>query len=404
MMRPSRPCCWPTGSVFDLHTVSGGGLEESEGQEEATEADRLPLDAGAAGNAILATIYLIDAYAHEADTERVRSALDHSEGLLAVALMGLHSRRLQIIYGGGRASAGLVKSDAAGRGEVPPGTTRPFPLAARYVAGVPTARGCPGGRRRRSARAHNALARRRTPRYAGFRPERTGRAGFSRGSSRIGPHKNGDPAAVARPAPRRSRWLWTGELIMNNGVVVGVAVGVGYLLGRTRKLKLVMTLAAARASGRLGKRPAGLVKQGTKVLGSSPELKTLTDTVRGRLLEAGKAAAVRAASSQIDALSDRLQERTRSLSRPSMPTRGADKAAEEGRSDRVEAYDEEEGYDEEPVEDQREERLRRRPASARERPRPQHRGRETEPEDEDESERPRRTRPTGRPPVRRTWR
>jgi hypothetical protein len=192
---------------------------------------------------------------------------------------------------------------------------------------------------------------------------------------------------------------------MKNGVVIGVAAGVGYLLGRTRKGKLLMTLAGVGASGRLGKNPAGLVKQGTKVLGSSPELKALIDTVRGRLLEAGKAAAVTAASSRIDALSDRLQERTRSLSRPPMPGQGADEADEEGRSDRVKADGEEEGYDEGPVEEEpaegeREERPRRRPVSARERPRPQHRGREIEPEDEDEE----RTRPAGRPPVRRARR
>ncbi|WP_345428588.1 hypothetical protein [Actinoallomurus vinaceus] len=187
---------------------------------------------------------------------------------------------------------------------------------------------------------------------------------------------------------------------------IGVAVGVGYLLGRTRKLKLVMTLAAARASSRLGKNPARLVRQGTKLLVSSPELKTLTDTVRGRLLEAGKAAAVAAVNSQIDALSDRIQERTRSLSRPATPTRGGGQGsdgADEGRSGRVEA-DEEEGYEQEPVRGEREERPRRRPASAGVRPRPQHRGQETEPEDDDEAERPRRTRPAGRPPVRRTRR
>jgi hypothetical protein len=61
---------------------------------------------------------------------------------------------------------------------------------------------------------------------------------------------------------------------MRNGVVIGVAVGAGYLLGRSRKLKLVMTLVDAGASGRLSKNPAGLVKQGTKLLGSSPELKS----------------------------------------------------------------------------------------------------------------------------------
>jgi len=120
---------------------------------------------------------------------------------------------------------------------------------------------------------------------------------------------------------------------MRNGVVIGVAVGVGYLVGRTRKLKLLMSLAGAGASGRLGKNPAGLVKQATRLLDSSPELKTLTETVRGRLLEAGKAAAVTAASSRIDALSDRLEERTRSLNRPSIPGQYADEKAKEGRSD-----------------------------------------------------------------------
>jgi hypothetical protein len=66
------------------------------------------------------------------------------------------------------------------------------------------------------------------------------------------------------------------------------------------------------------------------LLGSSPELKTFTDTVRGRRMEAGKAAAVTAARSRIDAFSDRLQERTRPLSRPSMPGQSANGEAEEG--------------------------------------------------------------------------
>jgi hypothetical protein len=57
-------------------------------------------------------------------------------------------------------------------------------------------------------------------------------------------------------------------------------------------LKLAMTLASVGAFGRLGKKRAELVKQG-KLLGSSPELRTLSDTVRGRLTEAGKAAAAR---------------------------------------------------------------------------------------------------------------
>lgn len=104
---------------------------------------------------------------------------------------------------------------------------------------------------------------------------------------------------------------------------MAVAVGVGYLLGRTRKMRLALTLAGIGAGGRLRGGPAGLVQQGSKLLGSSPELKTLGETVRGRLVDAGKTAAVTAASSQIDALSDRLQERTRSLTRPPVPGRAA---------------------------------------------------------------------------------
>jgi hypothetical protein len=92
------------------------------------------------------------------------------------------------------------------------------------------------------------------------------------------------------------------------GTQVAVGVAIGYLLGRTRKMRLAMTLVSAGAIGRNG--GAGeLVKQGTKLLGSAPEVKELTENVRGRLVEAGKVAAMAAASNQINSLTDRLQER-----------------------------------------------------------------------------------------------
>lgn len=83
-------------TVFDLSAASGG-LEEPEYADE-TVGDQQPIDAQAAVNATLAAISLIDAYAHEADPERVRNALDQGEGFLALALMDLHSRRLQLIH------------------------------------------------------------------------------------------------------------------------------------------------------------------------------------------------------------------------------------------------------------------------------------------------------------------
>ena len=102
---------------------------------------------------------------------------------------------------------------------------------------------------------------------------------------------------------------------MKSGLRIAVAIGVGYLLGRTHKGRLALTLAAAGVTGRLSNDPAALVRQGARLVGSSPEIKVLSETVRGRLLEAGKAAAVAAASSQVDSLSERLQGRTETVRR-----------------------------------------------------------------------------------------
>jgi len=185
-------------------------------------------------------------------------------------------------------------------------------------------------------------------------------------------------------------------MIMKDGFRIALAVGIGYLLGRTRKLRLALALAGVGAGRRLGGGPGGLVKQGTRLFGSSPEVKALTESVRERLLDAGKAAAVTAANSQIDALSDRIQERTRSLTEPPVPGRtGEREEREAGRGRPEERYEEEE-------EELREERPRRRPVAAR--ARPPGRRREEEPEEEEE-DRPRRpVRPAGRTPVRRTRR
>jgi hypothetical protein len=153
---------------------------------------------------------------------------------------------------------------------------------------------------------------------------------------------------------------------MKDGLRIAAAVGVGYLMGRRRKMRLALTLAAAGASRRLGKTPGGLVKEGTKLLSTSPEVKALTETVRGRLVEAGKAAAVTAASSQIDALSDRLQRRSDALRRPRTPGRAREEA-EEGPEDRdTEDRDTyRDTYEEERYEESEEPPTRRPTASSR---------------------------------------
>jgi len=94
---------------------------------------------------------------------------------------------------------------------------------------------------------------------------------------------------------------------MSNGAKVALAVGAGYMLGRTRKMRLALMLAAAGVTGKFPTTPTALVAQGLKSLGANADVTQLTEQLRGELLNAGRAAALTAATSQIDALNNRLQ-------------------------------------------------------------------------------------------------
>jgi hypothetical protein len=97
---------------------------------------------------------------------------------------------------------------------------------------------------------------------------------------------------------------------MNTGARLGLAVVAGYVLGRFHKMRWALTVAGLAGRGRLPGGSGGLLQQGVKVLASSPEVAKLTDEMRGRLIDAGKAAAVAAVSSKLDSLSEGLRERT----------------------------------------------------------------------------------------------
>ena len=101
-----------------------------------------------------------------------------------------------------------------------------------------------------------------------------------------------------------------------------VALGVagGYFLGRTKKMKLALMLAGT-AAGRQAGGPAALLGQGgsgallgqgKNLLDASPELSRLADEVTGRLLEAGKGAALAVAARQVESLTDRVAGRVES--------------------------------------------------------------------------------------------
>jgi hypothetical protein len=123
---------------------------------------------------------------------------------------------------------------------------------------------------------------------------------------------------------------------MKGGVGTALALGVGYILGRHRKMRLATMLAIGAATGGAAKLGPAALRQGTKYLGKSdiagalgPQVTEIVNTVRGELLDAAKGAATAAVTSQIDSLSDNLHERAETLRNPEAAVGKAGEAAGE---------------------------------------------------------------------------
>jgi len=145
-------------------------------------------------------------------------------------------------------------------------------------------------------------------------------------------------------------------------LALGLGVGAGYVLGRTRKLKLALLLAGGGMTGRLPGTPRELMQQAAGALGSSTELGKITESVRGDLIGAARAAAVTAAANRIEALNDRLQlpapdeepesDEEREEPRRKARTRRAESKQDEEPESDEDFEDEYDEYDEEPEEDE----------------------------------------------------
>jgi hypothetical protein len=148
---------------------------------------------------------------------------------------------------------------------------------------------------------------------------------------------------------------------MKSGARVALAVGFGYLLGRRRKLRTALTLAAAVAAGRASQNPGGLLKYGTDLLNSSPQLGNLTK-LSGPLATAGKAAATAAAGSGIDALSGKLRGSADALrrksggDRPDSDAAAGERSAPDEEQELEDQPEAEDAYDDDRDEAEREER------------------------------------------------
>src|SRR5689334_13146543 len=95
---------------------------------------------------------------------------------------------------------------------------------------------------------------------------------------------------------------------MSAATKIGLGVASGYLLGRTKKLKLAITIGSMLAGQRIATSPQGMLKQGSELIDKNPELKKLQDQITGRLFEALKDAAITTATSRLESMNSRLLE------------------------------------------------------------------------------------------------
>ncbi|MFE9557677.1 DNA primase [Streptomyces sp. NPDC006703] len=97
---------------------------------------------------------------------------------------------------------------------------------------------------------------------------------------------------------------------MNNRLGLGLAVGAGYLLGRTKKAKLAFGIGTLVMGKRLQLNPRALADFATAQLAENPQFKEIGDQLREDLRGVGKAATGALLNRQIEGLADRLHDRT----------------------------------------------------------------------------------------------
>jgi hypothetical protein len=147
---------------------------------------------------------------------------------------------------------------------------------------------------------------------------------------------------------------------MGSNARIAMAVGLGYLLGRRKKMRTAMAVGAAIAAGRVSRNPASLLQRGGELLGNTPALGQLSGLSKP-LADAGKAAAAGMVSRGIESMGDRIRQRTDSLRINGEPAEHDDedtadererprkRAAQTGRSAAPEPDDDDyDDYDEEP--------------------------------------------------------
>jgi hypothetical protein len=133
---------------------------------------------------------------------------------------------------------------------------------------------------------------------------------------------------------------------MSESTKAALAAGLaaGYVLGRGRKAKLAMAVAAYLASKKLQARPQELLAAGAERLGDTGQLSQLVEQLRGEVLTVGREALRSVADRRLGSFADALADRTKSLNevleaaqQEAEGARGEEEEAEGAAQDRREA-------------------------------------------------------------------
>ncbi|MEV8362604.1 hypothetical protein [Streptomyces niveus] len=142
----------------------------------------------------------------------------------------------------------------------------------------------------------------------------------------------------------------------NKKVCVAAAMAAGYVLGRTKKGKLALGLAALVAGQQIPMNPRELVILTARKLAENPTVAPLVEQARGEVLGAGRSALSATANRRLEAVADALQQRTEALLEQPLE---ADEAEDE-EEEEEEPEEQSEEYEED--EEEEEKRPRRRSA------------------------------------------
>ncbi|MEU9635973.1 DNA primase [Streptomyces tendae] len=181
-----------------------------------------------------------------------------------------------------------------------------------------------------------------------------------------------------------------------NRVGLGLAIGAGYLLGRTKKLKMAVAVGTMVAGKKMNLTPKGIAELVSGQLQNNPQFKEIGDQLRTDLRGVGKAASGAMVERQIDALADRLHGRTAEVrdQLSGVASRAPGVGSDDSRESRDSEASEDSEYEEATGEQEE-------PEEYRDAEEPEETAEQEEPEEQEESEKrraPRRERPAKKAP------